>query len=172
MPQIAQLAETYASQIFWLLIFFGAVYFIVGRGMVPKVLATVEQRDSQIAADLAAAEAARAAADAEEEAWRARENANRAAAQETVAKAKAEAAAEKSFIPYRSSRKKLAAAQGKIDARVTEAEAAIAAARTSALAEIEDVAVEAAQDIVARLAGLKVTKPAAKAAVKEAMSHV
>lgn len=164
MPQIAQLAETYASQIFWLLIFFGAVYFIVGRGMVPKVLATVEQRDSQIAADLAAAEAARVAADAEEEAWRARENANRAAAQETVAKARAEAAA--------ASEKKLAAAQGKIDARVTEAEAAISAARTSALAEIEDVAVEAAQDIVARLAGLKVTKPAAKAAVKEAMSHV
>lgn len=164
MPQIAQLAETYASQIFWLLIFFGAVYFIVGRGMVPKVLATVEQRDSQIAADLAAAEAARAAADAEEEAWRARENANRAAAQETVAKAKADAAA--------ASEKKLAAAQGKIDDRVAEAEAAIAAARTSALAEIEDVAVEAAQDIVQRLAGVKVTKPAAKAAVKEAMSHV
>lgn len=164
MPQIAQLAETYASQIFWLLIFFGAVYFIVGRGMVPKVLATVEQRDSQIAADLAAAEAARAAADAEEEAWRARENANRAAAQETVGKARAEAAA--------ASERKLAAAQSGIDARVTEAEAAIAAARTSALAEIEDVAVEAAQDIVARLAGLKVTKPAAKAAVKEAMSHV
>lgn len=163
MPQIAQLAETYASQIFWLLIFFGAVYFIVGRGMVPKVLATVEQRDSQIAADLAAAEAARAAADAEEEAWRARENANRAAAQETVAKAKAEAAA--------ASEKKLAAAQAGIDARVAEAEAAIAAARSSALAEIEDVAVEAAQDIVHRLAGVKVTKPAAKAAVKEAMSH-
>lgn len=164
MPQIAQLMETYASQIFWLLIFFGAVYFIVGRGMVPKVLATVEQRDSQIAADLAAAEAARAQADAEEEAWRARENANRAAAQETVAKAKAEAAA--------ASEKKLAKAQAGIDARVAEAEAAIAAARTSALAEIEDVAVEAAQDIVQRLAGVKVTKPAAKAAVKEAMSHV
>ena len=163
MPQIAQLAETYASQIFWLLIFFGAVYFIVGRGMVPKVLATVEQRDSQIAADLAAAEAARAAADAEEEAWRARENANRAAAQETVAKAKAEAAA--------ASEKKLAAAQAGIDSRVAEPEAAIAAARTSALAEMEDVAVEAAQDIVQRLAGVKVTKPAAKAAVKEAMSH-
>lgn len=164
MPQIAQLMETYASQIFWLLIFFGTVYFIVGRGMVPKVMATVDQRDSQIAADLAAAEAARAQADAEEEAWRARENANRAAAQETVAAAKAQAAA--------ASEAKLAAAQQGIDARITAAETAISAARTSALAEIEDVAVEAAQDIVQRLAGITVTKPAAKSAVKVAMSHV
>ncbi|OZA93788.1 MAG: ATPase [Erythrobacter sp. 34-65-8] len=163
MPQIAQLMETYASQIFWLLVFFGIVYFVIGRGMVPKVMATVADRDSQIAADLAAAEAARAQADAEEEAWRQRENANRAAAQATVGKAKAEAAV--------ANEKKLAAAQARIDARVAEAEAAIAAARTSGLAEIEDVAVEAAQDIVHRLAGVKVTKPAAKSAVKEAMAH-
>ncbi|QYU67832.1 hypothetical protein J4558_23615 [Leptolyngbya sp. 15MV] len=73
MPQIAQLAETYASQIFWLLVFFGFVFLVVGRGMVPKVMATVAERDGQIAADLAAATAARAQADAEEEAWRKRE---------------------------------------------------------------------------------------------------
>lgn len=164
MPQIAQLMETYASQIFWLLIFFGAVYVIVGRGMVPKVMATVADRDTQIAADLAAAEAARTAADAEEAAWRARENANRAAAQATLAKAKSDAAL--------ASEQKLAAAQVGIDARLAEAEAAIAATRTAALAEIEDVAIEAAQDIVGRLAGVKVTKPQAKTAVKEALSHV
>ena len=58
MPQISQLAATYASQIFWMLVFFGIVFFVVGRGMVPKVMATVEARDSQIAADLAAAGAA------------------------------------------------------------------------------------------------------------------
>jgi F-type H+-transporting ATPase subunit b len=164
MPQIAQLMETYASQIFWLLVCFGAVYFIVGRGMVPRVMATVAERDNQIAADLAAAEAARSAADAEEAAWRARENANRAAAQEMLAKAKAEAA--------RASEAKLAAAQVGIDSRLAEAEAAIAAMQEGALAEIEGVAVEAAQDIVSRLAGAKVTKPQAKAAVKEALSHV
>ncbi len=163
MPQIAQLAETYASQIFWLLVFFGFVFFVVGRGMVPRVMATVAERDGQIAADLAAATAARTQADAEEEAWRQRENANRAAAQELVSRAKADAAA--------ASEKKLAAAQKRLDKKLTEAETEIAAARTSALAEIEDVAVEAAQDIVQRLAGVKVTKPAAKSAVKEAMAN-
>ena len=63
MPQIAQLSETYASQVFWLLIIFGLIFFVIGRGMVPRVMATVEARDAQIAADLAAAEGARRAAD-------------------------------------------------------------------------------------------------------------
>src|SRR5690606_41764175 len=93
MPQIAQLAETFSSQIFWLLVFFGIVFFVIGRGMVPKVMGTVAQRDSQIGSDLAAAEAARAQADEEEEAWRKRENQNRAAAQARRAKAKADARA-------------------------------------------------------------------------------
>ncbi|MEN9719093.1 MAG: hypothetical protein RIQ99_1971, partial [Pseudomonadota bacterium] len=49
MPQISQLAATYASQIFWLLVFFGFIFFVIGKGMVPKVMATVEARDKQIA---------------------------------------------------------------------------------------------------------------------------
>ncbi|MFN3862902.1 MAG: ATPase [Erythrobacter sp.] len=164
MPQIAQLMETYASQIFWLLISFGAVYFIVGKSMVPKVMATVALREDQIAADLAAAEAARNAADAEEAAWRERDSANRAAAQEILAKAKAAAA--------EASAQRLAAAQADIEARLAEAEAGIAATRDAALSEIEGVAIEAAQDIVSRLAGVKVTKPQARAAVKEAFGNV
>ena len=37
MPQIQQLAATYASQIFWLLITFGLLYFGIARTMLPKV---------------------------------------------------------------------------------------------------------------------------------------
>lgn len=162
MPQIAQLAETYSSQIFWLLVFFGFTFFVIGRGMVPKVLATVGQRDQQIAGDLAAAQAARDKADAEEEAWRVRENENRAAAQKLVAEAKAEAA--------RKSETTIAAAQSRLDVSLSEAEQRIAAARAEAMTEVETVAVEAAQDIVARLAGVTVTKPAATKAVKEALN--
>ena len=78
MPQIAQFSDTVASQVFWMLVFFGLIFFVIGRGMVPKVMATMEARDQQIAADLAAAEAARSAADAQEEAWRVQANAQRA----------------------------------------------------------------------------------------------
>lgn len=163
MPQIAQLAETYSSQIFWLLVFFGIVFFVVGRGMVPRVMETVSLRDKQIADDLAAAQAARDKADQEEEAWRNRENENRAKAQAVVSEAKAQAAA--------SSEKKVAAAQTRLDKKLAEAEARIDEARSAAMGEVEGVAAEAAQDIVQRIAGIKVTKASASKAVKGAMAN-
>jgi len=161
MPQIAQLSETYASQIFWLLVFFGLVFFVVGRGMVPKVMATVEARDTQIAADLAAAEAARKAADAEEESWRVQSNRQRAEAQALIASAKADAA--------KAAEGRLATANQAIDARLAQAEAAIGSARQGALGEIETVAAEAASSIAARIAGLTVDADAARGAVKEVL---
>ena len=161
MPQIAQLSETFASQIFWVLIFFGLVFFVIGKGMVPKVMATVEARDKQIADDLAAAEAARKAADAQEEAWRVQASKQRAQAQALIAQAKVDAA--------KAAEVRLSAAGAKIDAHVSEAEGRIAQARENALGEIETVASEAASDIVSRLAGITVDPSAARAAVKEAL---
>jgi len=161
MPQIAQLADTYASQIFWLLVFFGLVFFVVGRGMVPKVMATVDARDKQIATDLAAADAARKAADAEEEAWRAQANRQRAESHALIAAAKADAA--------KASDVRLAEAGQRIDGRVAEAEARIAAARQGAAGEIEAVAAEAAAQIVQRLSGQSVDPVTASAAVKEVL---
>ncbi|MEJ6009669.1 ATPase [Novosphingobium aquae] len=162
MPQIAQLAETYASQIFWMLLFFGLVFFVVGRGMVPKVMATVEARDSQIAADLAAAGAARTQADAEEEAWRVQSNAQRAQAQALIAAAKAKAAT--------ATEKSLAKAQDKIDAQLAEAEARIGAAKDKGLAEVAGIASDAASQIVTRLTGAAIDAKLADKAVKEALS--
>jgi len=161
MPQISQLGQYYASQIFWVLLIFGLVFFVIGRGMVPKVMATVSMRDKQISDDLAAAEAARRAADTEEEAWRKRENENRATAQGIVAEARVAAA--------KATEARLAEAATRIDARVSEADARIAAAHDGAIGEIETVATEAASDIVARLAGVSVEPAAARAAVKEAL---
>lgn len=163
MPQIEQLAATYASQIFWLLIFFGLVYFVIGRAMVPKVTATVDARDQQISKDLAAAEAARAAADREEDAWRAESNRRREEAQALVNAAKNKAG--------RHAEQRLAAASNRIDAQLAEAEGRITASRRAALAEIEQVASEAMQDIVQRVAGLSIDPATARGAVKEEMAH-
>jgi len=162
MPQIAQLGETYASQIFWIMLIFGIVFFVIGKGMVPKVMETVSMRDTQIADDLAAAEAARNQADAEEEAWRTRENENRAKAQAIIAEAKATSAA--------ATEARLAEAGALIDTRIAEADSRIAAARDGALNEIETVASEAAGDIVKRIAGVDINQDAARAAVKGALN--
>lgn len=161
MPQIAQLSATYASQIFWILLVFGFIFFVIGRGMVPKVMATVEARDKQIAQDLVAAETARKAADAEEEAWLKRESANRAEAQGIIAQAKAEAA--------KAAESRLAEVNALLDAQVTEAEARIAAARDGAMGEIEAVAAEAASEIVARVAGISVDGASARKAAQAAL---
>lgn len=163
MPQIDQLLETFSSQIFWLLVFFGITFVVIGCGMVPKVMGTVALRDKQIADDLAGAQGARDDADIQEETWRERENENRANAQALIADAKAKAAA--------TSAKKLAAAQKRLDTKLAKAATEIEAARTSAMAEVEGVASDAAQDIVARLAGAKVDKRAARSAVKKALAN-
>ena len=163
MPQIAQIAETYASQIFWMLLVFGFVFFVIGQGMAPKVLATIEDRDQRIASDLAAAEAARAEADAQEAAWRVQAANQRAEAQALIAAAKAQAA--------KATEAKLAESSSRIDATVGEAESRIATARAAALGEVEGVAVEAAQDIVNRLAGISVSSDQALGAVKGALAN-
>ena len=162
MPQIAQLAATYSSKIFWLLLTFGFVFFVVGLGMVPKVQSTVEARDAKIAEDLASAKASFARADELEEQNRVREAEARAAAQAIVAEAKAKAA--------KDTEKKVATEDKKIAAKLADAEAAIAAASAKALAEIEAVSVDAAQEMVARISGAAVTAADAKKAVKVALN--
>lgn len=163
MPQIAQLAETYASQVFWLLVVFGLIYFGIGRAMLPKIEATVDMRNARVADDLAAAEAARVAADATEEAWRTKMAAARAEAQAETAAAKTNAAL--------AAEKRVKAADVKAAAKIAEAETSIRAAADAALSSIEGAAAEAAQDMVAKLSGAKVTAAAAAKAVKEALAH-
>lgn len=163
MPQIAQLAETYASQVFWLLIVFGLIYFGIGRAMLPKIEATVDARAAKVAGDLAAADTARRVADATEEAWRTEMSAARAEAQAATAEAKAKGAV--------ATEKKVKAADAKAATKIAEAEASIAAATRDALSSIEGAAAEAAQDMVAKLSGAKVTVGAAQAAVREAMAR-
>lgn len=162
MPQISQLAATYASQIFWLLLTFGIVFVVIGLGMVPKIQGTVDQRDKSVTEDLAAAEAARGAADQAEEAWRARENAIRAEAQKVLAEARATAA--------KATEKTLGEANDRIAKRLIAEESRIADAGKAAMGEIEAVAADAAQTIVSRLSGATVSAGDARDAVKAVLA--
>ena len=163
MPQISQILETYASQFFWLLIVFGLLYFGIGRAMLPKIEATVDARDAKIAGDLAAAEKARAEAGDLEGAWQADLTQTRAAAQAEAQKAKAKA--------QKDAEARLAKADADISAKTADAEAAIAKARAKALSGIDAVAVDAAQAIVAKVSGAKVTPAQAAQAVKTVLAN-
>jgi F-type H+-transporting ATPase subunit b len=158
MPQINQLADVAWSQLFWLLLVLGAIYFGIGKAMLPKIQSTVEQRNRRIADDLAAAQAARAAADETEAAYRSRMDASRAEALKLAGEAKQAAA--------RAGEERIRAAAAETEARVTEAEARIRAATAAASGEIERAAADAVRDLAERLAGIRVTEEEAAAAVK------
>jgi len=163
MPQFDQIATTYAGQIFWLLIVFGIIYMVIGRAMLPKIEATVDMRARKVADDLAAAESARIAADATEEAWRTK-----------MAKAKADAQAETAAAKTKAAlaaEARVKAADVTAAAKIAEAEVTIRASTELALSSIEGAAAGAAQDMVAKLSGAKITAEAATAAVKQAMAH-
>jgi F-type H+-transporting ATPase subunit b len=163
MPQLAQLALVYQSQWFWLLLSLGVIYAFVGRGIVPRVEATVDLRDARIADDLAEAERLRVEAAAAEEDLRKRLNDVHAEAQAAIAQAKSDAA--------KATEKRLSAADRRFSTRMAEAAALLDEARRSALAEIEDVAADAASAIVAKLTGAKVGETAAREAVTGALNR-
>ena len=158
MPQIEQLSEIFFSQLFWLLLVFGIIYFWIGRGMVPKIQSVVEDRDRKIAGDLAAAQSAREQAEAAEEAYRERIDASRSEAMKVAQEAKTQAALD--------TEKRLKVIDEQIGTRVVEAETRIRAAAEAARRELEPVAAEAASELVTKLTGQNISARDAEPTVK------
>jgi len=163
MPQIAQIAATYASQIFWLLLTFGILYFGIGKGMVPKIVSTVDAREGRIAGDLAAAVAARAQADTVQATWQAEMDAARVSAQAETA-----AAAKRAAMAFE---QQVHAADAEIAERLGHHDLAVANAKAQALANLQNVAAEAAQQLADKVAGLQVSLDSASDAVRRTMAH-
>ncbi len=163
MPQIAQIGEIFASQLFWLTVFFGLTFVVVGLGMLPKIQSTVDARDSRIAADLQQAQAARETAGRLEEGYRERMDRSRSEAARLASEAKAAAA--------RATEERVAAADQGINAQLEEAQARIGSARSAAAAEIEAVAAEAAQAMAERVAGLRLDAETVRGAVRQELVH-
>lgn len=163
MPQIEQIAATYASQVFWLLITFGLLYLVIGKSMVPRVEGTVDARDRRIADDLAAARAARETAERTEREWEAEMERARAAAQAETAAAKARAtAAFETQVRH---------ADADLAQRLAHHDTAVASAKAQAMANLQTVAAEAAQEMVAKLSGLRPGIEAATDAVRRVGVH-
>ena len=163
MPQLNQLALVAYSQFFWLAVVLGLIYFVIGKGMLPKIQSTVDARDKSIADDLAAADAARSQADAVEEAYRQRMDASRAESAKLTAKAKADSAV--------STEKKLDEIDASLNAQLVKAQGRIQSARGAAVKDIEGVAAELAKHIAAKVAKLDVSLADSAKAVKMVMSN-
>jgi F-type H+-transporting ATPase subunit b len=158
MPQLSQLSQVYLSQFLWLAVALAFIFFVIARGMVPKIQATVDAREKRIADDLEAAQAARAAAVETEADWRARMDAARGEAARIAQDAKQASA--------KDTEAKVKAAADKLNSKLEKAEAKIRDAREAARSEIEAVASEAAREMVSRLTGKSVDAKQAAEAVK------
>jgi F-type H+-transporting ATPase subunit b len=145
MPQLDFGNPLLLSQVVWLAIIFLALYLLLSRWALPQVGTVLAKRASVIAADLDAAH-------------RAKELAEAAIAELTQATRQAHATAQTEIAEAVAAAKARADAQSaelnaRLDAQIAEAEQRIAAARTSALAALEQVAVDTANAVVARLIG-------------------
>jgi F-type H+-transporting ATPase subunit b len=157
MPQLDFGNPLTQAQVVWLALIFLALYLVLSRWALPQVGAVLEQRAGVIAADLDAARRAKEAADtAVAELTRATREAHagaQAEIAEAIAGAKAKADAQSAELNAR------------LDAQIAMAEQRIAAARTSALNALEQVATDTARVVVTRLIGVPLDGDAVPRAV-------
>ena len=150
-------SSTFPSQLFWLVIFFAALYLLMSKLILPRLAAILGARKGTIDGDLARAQALKDETEAAVKAYEkaladARANAN-AIAQDTRAKVTAELDAEQ------------AESDKALGAKIKTAETKIAKLKATALASVEEIAGESAAEIVTALTGAKTTKAAVAKAI-------
>ena len=155
-------STTFASQLLWLAITFGALYLLMSRVALPRIGEILEVRRDRIESDLAEAERMRQKTDQAledyEQALADAKSKAQGIAEETRAKVKAELGTK---------REKVEADLGK---KVAEAEARIQGTKTEALGNVSEIAAETAQALVAQLVG-KVPVKAARDAVAKVVKE-
>jgi F-type H+-transporting ATPase subunit b len=159
MPQLDFSNPLIIAQIVWLLIIFGALYYMLAVYALPRVESVLEERRTRIASDLEAAHALKAEADAAMAAHREATMQARADAQSAIAAAMQQAQAEAAS--------RAEELNARLNRQIAEAEARIAAARDSAMGALRQVSTETASSLVAKLAGR-----ADQAAVEAAVGRV
>ncbi len=152
--------DTFAPQLIWLALTFAALYYILSRKALPRIADVLEERANRIKRDLDAAERLKGETDKalatyEQALNDAKSNAG-GIAKETRAKLAADVDREKTAV------------DAQMNAKVTEAEARIAATKTKALASVNDIAATTAAAIVSQLIGHEATADE----VKNALAHL
>jgi F-type H+-transporting ATPase subunit b len=155
--------ETFASQLVWLVITFVLLYALVAKFALPRVGGIFAARRERVEADMARArglrEEANAALAAYEKALADAHARGQAIASETHTQLTAEGETRRKSL------------EAELNAKLAEAEKAIAATKQSAMANVRSIAVDAAAAIVERLIGAAPAEPAVAAAVDDALKR-
>lgn len=152
--------STFGSQLLWLAITFGVLYYMMWKVILPRIGSILETRSDRIEQDLA-------------EAQRHKEDADEAIA--TYEQALADARAKAHGIAQAArdkakaeSEEAMAKVEAELAAKLDSSEAQIAEIRTKAMMEVNDIASDTTEAIVKTLIGGRI----AKADIKKALDSV
>lgn len=151
---------TWPNQLLWLLVTFTILYILMSRVVTPRINAVIEDRAEKISGDLAKAREADENAKAMQTQY-----------EQALADARADAS-DKAREATQAANAKAAASEAelakKLAKKIATAETKLAGMRDDALANLNDVATEAAQEAVKQLIGMKATKAEVSKHVKAA----
>jgi len=157
MPQLNP--EFWVSQIFWLTLTFGILYFVLSKLILPKISDNLESRKSQILENIEAAEKQRESSEAKLKQY-----------EEIVSKSKIEAknifnqAREKALKDIGSKRKVL---DEQIDEEVGKAEKEIKTLQRGAADKINKIAIDTSSELIQKLIGTEVNNSSISAIVDD-----
>ena len=160
MPQFDP--SSFASQVFWLVISFIALYWLISKVAVPRVGEAIDNRARVIQEDIDRATQLKAETDAAAASYERGMADARGQAQEHMRAMQAELKA--------LTDKRTEEVAGQVAKQVSEAEARIDRARKDALQAMREVAAETAREVVAKLAGVAPDAHALETAVAGAIA--
>lgn len=151
--------STFGSQLFWLVITFGILYYVMSKVALPRIGAILENRSNRIETDIS-------------EAQRLKDETDAAIAQYEQALAEArgkaqeisQAARDKAQKETDAATKKI---EAELEAKLADADAQIAEIRKTAMGEVDTIATDTAGELVKAIVGGRVNKTEIKAALKE-----
>jgi len=153
--------ETFASQLIWLVVFFVALYVIISKLAIPRLGGIIEARTQRIDGDLAKAKKLKDQSDAALASYEKSLADARTRAQTLAGETRDKLNAEADQV-----RRKL---ETELNAKLAKAEETIAATKSSAMANVQGIAVDTATAIVQRLIGTSPDGSAVQAAVSNAL---
>lgn len=152
--------SSFPSQIFWLAVFFGGLYWLMDGYFLPRIGATIEERRDRIADDLDQAAEFRQQAEDAEKAY------NQALA-DASARAQAIAAETRENVSAEIAELADEAAETSA-ANLAEAEARIAAMKADASQKVREAAIETTRSVIAALIDETPTRETVEAAMPRA----
>jgi F-type H+-transporting ATPase subunit b len=152
----------FLPQMAWLAAFFAILYFVVVRATLPKLGKVMQEREDKVVGDLEAAQVAKAESDSVVEAYQ-------AALRKVQDEARALLATTRSDA-QKGLEARLREADEALAGKADAAQAVLETARAKAAGEIQAIAADAAGSIVERLTGVRPADDKASAAAKAALA--